>query len=192
MKIQRTATICLGTALLLSGCETVQTYEGPPKPPSEVGRLFTTGTQPNFRMLTLDGKPLTYITPRVVELLPGTHVLEITATNRWHRFLLVPIAGATVSGTLRGSTYQKGNYRVEFPVQAGFTYAFDYPEKYSGPLPDILCIYGEPHEAPGSKENFAKEYRTMSPKAEKFGCAPVQNKTNVEPPPSGPETSETK
>jgi hypothetical protein len=179
-------------ALFLTSCETVRTYEGPPKQQEEIGRLFTTGTQPNFRMLTLDGKPLTYISPRVVELLPGTHVLEIAANNQWARFILIPVGGVMLSDTLSGSRYQKGSYRVEFAVRAGFTYAFNYPEKYSGPLPETLCIFGEPHDAPGSKENFTKELRTMSAKAEPAGCAPVQGKTNVEPPAEIPKTSEAK
>jgi hypothetical protein len=190
--IQRLAFLPLIAVAFLSGCETVQTYDGPRKQPGEIGRLFTTGTQLNFRMLTLDGKPLTYVSPRILELTPGTHVLEIAANNQSTRFLLIAVPGATSSTILESSRYQKGNYRVEFTVQAGFTYAFDYPERYSGPLPEILCILGEPHDAPGSKENFTKELRTMSKKAEKSGCTPVQDKVNIEPPAAHLQATEAK
>jgi hypothetical protein len=174
LRILSLSALCVAT--FLTGCETVRTYDGPERPPSEIGRLFTTGTRVNLRTLTLDGKPLTYISPRVLELAPGPHVLEIMASNQRVGGVLVP--GVTVvTWTLR--SYQKGNYRIPFEVRPGHTYAFTYPVGFNGPLPDTLCLFGEPHDAPGSKENYTKELRTMSPSAQAAGCGQVQNKMDV-------------
>ena len=161
------ATVCA------TGCANVPMYDGPERGVSEVGRIFTHSPRPNLRILEIDGKPLSFAMTKVLHLLPGTHVFSLYASNyrEW---------GGVVMTTWT-KTYDHGKYQIAVPIRAGYTYAIDYPINYSGSLPDRLCILGEPHQAPGSWENYTGEERKMSAGAEIVACGDVMEKTHVSP-----------
>lgn len=168
--------VAAATVMLTLGCVSVPMYEGPERNVSEVGRFFTHGPRPNLRILTVDGKPLEIRMTKVLHFLPGPHTFHVQASN-------YQVEGRYLGGILiiasESNTFDQGTYQITAPIRAGYTYMVNYPINFSGPLPDRLCIVGEPHHAPGSSENTTGEERRMSPAAEVVGCGDVTDKKTI-------------
>jgi hypothetical protein len=162
-------------ATLMTSCMNVRMYEGPEKTVSEIGRFFAPGRR-NLRIDSLDEKPTT-AAGTVLQIAPGTRTLDVYASNYQVSGYFTPTAGMVI--TSESANYDEGMYRIEVPVRAGHTYVIDYPHNFSGPLPDKLCVIGEPHKATGSSEDFYRVTRTMSPSAEIVACGPVRDKRSV-------------
>jgi hypothetical protein len=165
--------ISLVATMLLTACVSPRMYEGPERSKAEIGRFFTHGGNRKLQIVSLDGKPYEFMAPKALQMAPGPHVFEVDASNYWERGVF--IMPAYVS-TASSKSFDVGTYRIEVPIRAGYTYVFDFALDYVGPLPDKLCILEEPHDAPGSSENYTGEFRTMSPKATAAACGP-QTKT---------------
>jgi hypothetical protein len=174
--IYRTLAV-LSTAVVLAAFANTPMYEGPPRQKEEVARFFTHSPRANMRILTLDGKPLDFQMVKVLELTPGSHVFEVRASN--FRQAGGFIVGLGVVTTPITRTYEVGQYRIEAVLRAGQTYTVDYPMIHAGPLPEKLCIHGEPHDAPGKSENWSQEFRTMSSNAQVVGCGPLRDKQEI-------------
>lgn len=165
----------LVVAALLASCMNVRMYEGPEKAVSEIGRFFTPGRR-NLRVDLVNQKPLTAV-GTVLQLAPGAHTFDVYASNYQATGYFTPTAGMVISS--ESATYDEGMFSIEVPVRAGYTYVIDHPYNFSGPLPEKLCVLGEPHDAAGSAEDFYRGTRTMSPRAEVAACGPVRDKRSV-------------
>ena len=82
--------ICLGMFFTLAiGCRVTRTYEGPPRPGSEVAAVYDKGVTYgvitiNAGVATLDGRELSrFGRGTKTELLPGTHTLGIIYSDYW-------------------------------------------------------------------------------------------------------------
>lgn len=156
-------------ATLLTACVSPRMYEGPERSKAEIGRFFTHGGNRKLQIASIDGNRYEFIAPKALQMAPGPHVFEVRASNYWEKgVFLAPVYVSTSSS----KSFDVGTYRIEIPIRAGYTYTFDFSRDHVGPLPDKLCILEEPHDAPGSSENYTGEFRTMSPQAATAACGP--------------------
>lgn len=161
--------ILLTTAL--SGCVTRKMFDGEALQEFQAGIIYSNSHSSGPYIRTaINGKKLggSLFTPKRAILTPGNHELDIVVLIS--RGMLYP-GTELADGTRPTSQFIfLRKYSFDLPVQPGYSYRPEYPGWALYSQKFELCVYGEPHDAPGSKVSWARSYRKMSESAKKVIC----------------------
>lgn len=156
------ALLGLASCMVLASCGTTKMYEGPKLERKDAALLFL-HTRANMRYRQVDGVPVQFVYDGdVKEFKPGLHHFIVEVSNYQ--------ASGGPSLVIYTTEYDIATFELDVEMRAGYTYVLDYRGINVPTLPKILCLKGEPHDAPGSGVNVTGEFRRMSPAVQKFGC----------------------
>jgi hypothetical protein len=154
--------------LLGCGSPRYALYEGTKQPDDRVGLVYD--NRAYLTILSVDGKPTAYTMGKILEVPSGPHRFVLTWNNS---FRPPTVFTASLFRPKEGDPFAD----ISFEVKSGYTYTFSAMQKDKPILdgvPDKVCFYGEPHNAPGSSVNVTGEYRHPSKSVETIACAPIQ------------------
>jgi hypothetical protein len=170
--------VASAVTLALSACGTARLYEGPPREPQEVARVFSTvsstGQCESTSLQQVDGEETRHLLyrPDIVELEPGEHQLLYRVSYSGTGPHIEPQGYADSKGvwhtyyvTKCGEMYAY-EIDVTVSVRAGYSYV-PAVEMKGGPGPfeyQRLCLTGEPDE--WSKEHWGLLGRVRVPSTE--------------------------
>lgn len=152
-------------AALISGCAAhYQAHQGPALPDGEAALIYD--TRAFLSIFSIDGKKTDYAMGKIVELTEGEHDIVLYFKNTPRPVLLSPL--------FMPGKYQDGMFNFRVNLRKGYSYTIA-PKMKPGESAfgkiDEACIYGEPHNAAGSKTFDVN--RKNSPTVEAIACIKV-------------------
>lgn len=156
----------------LGGCTTTRLYDGEPLAKEATAIFHSNGSSSGpFMAWKIDGKKKLFpsiFSPKAAFLAPGNHEIELSVfISRG----MIPHGVMLANGEPppRDFVFQR-TYRFEAGLAAGYSYQIEYPGGSLSGQKFELCLYGEPHDAPGSSVSWGLESREMSAGAVKVQC----------------------
>jgi hypothetical protein len=155
-------TLTLASAAFISGCQSVQYYDGPERRKSETAEVFVS----TFELLpvniySINGKIEDFRYSKRLYLVPGEYSIELR-TGPYNKV-----------GESSGPTYQ-GRFLLAFTAKPGKTYTFQSQAAQARMNANSkLCVFEEEQDSPTAKANWTNEFRSPSPEAMRLTCSIV-------------------
>lgn len=152
--------------LFFSGCTTTHMYDGEKLPEAQAAIFYMNGHSSGpYMKFTIDDKKFSPAlwSPKSAFLKPGEHDVALSV------FISRGMLGVSRSEVPDDFRLIR-QYEFSLPLEAGYAYQIEHPGFSLQEQKFELCLYGEPHDAPGSKVSWGHEIRRMSENAEKVVC----------------------
>ncbi len=163
--------LLIAFAGLIQSCTTTKLYDGPALSEAESAIFYTNGSIAGpFINWVVDGKKTlqgSLTSPKAVFLTPGKHEIEVNVFIDSSMMRIVRFANGEEPA--RGFYFLR-TYRFKVDLLPGYSYQVEHPRFSLAGQKFMLCMYGEKHDAPGSKVGWGHETRDMSENAERIDC----------------------
>jgi len=152
--------------LIFSGCTMTHMYDGEKLTESQAAIFYTNSHSSGpYMTFTIDEKKFSpsLLSPKSAFLKPGEHDVALSV------FISRGMLGASRSEVPDDFRLIR-QYEFKLPLEAGYAYQIEHPGFALRDQKFELCLYGEPHDASGSRVSWGYELREMSENAKKVSC----------------------